>query len=45
MKLAISGWREMPDNGIFEDAMTNFIVKYGIIPSVIITGGARGQIK
>jgi hypothetical protein len=35
----------MPDNGIFEEAMTNFIVKYGVIPSVIITGGARGQIK
>lgn len=40
-RLAVSGWRGMTDANVFAQAVQDFVLDYGL-PSVIITGGARG---
>lgn len=42
IKLAVSGWRGMKDDGTFEESMGDFIVQFGSVPSLIITGGSSG---
>lgn len=46
MKLAISGWRGMSLKGehllVFQEAMEDLIVTQNKIPSLVITGGAKG---
>jgi hypothetical protein len=45
MKLAISGWRGMTSKEhllIFQQAMEDLLVTQNRIPTLIITGGARG---
>lgn len=46
MRLAISGWRGMKYSGehlwLFQQAMEDLIVNHNKIPTLIITGGAKG---
>jgi hypothetical protein len=45
MKLAISGWRGMTSKEhvlVFQQAMEDVLVTHCVIPTLVITGGARG---
>lgn len=45
MKLAISGWRGMTSKEhllVFQQAMEDLLVTHCVIPTLVITGGARG---
>jgi YspA, cpYpsA-related SLOG family len=45
MRLAISGWRGMSSKEylhVFQQAMEDLIVTQNQIPSIVITGGAKG---
>jgi hypothetical protein len=40
--LVVSGWRGLADQTLVSEKLDDFVLQSGLIPSVVVTGGAKG---